>query len=129
MISTEDILFYICLILTTYLAFLDPGYVKPESLSDDYFMEMLIMNEPTALCPHCQVKRTARSRHCQQCNRCVDRFDHHCPWINNCVGSNNYRIFYLFVMLQLIYVIDVTILFIDFIVLKMTGITFEYFSY
>ena len=64
---------------------------------------MLVNYEPSALCPDCKVLRTPRSRHCYQCNKCVDRFDHHCPWINNCVGSNNYKIFYIFILAKLSY--------------------------
>lgn len=34
---------------------------------------------------------------------CVGRMDHHCVWINNCVGCGNHRRFILFVLCQLAY--------------------------
>jgi hypothetical protein len=59
-------------------------------------MGMMLTIENSQLCPDCETVRTSRSRHCAICNRCIERFDHHCPWINNCVGIHNHVYFYFF---------------------------------
>lgn len=62
---------------------------------------MLKEFDPVLLCPDCEAIRTDRSRHCSICNKCVERFDHHCPWINNCVGIHNHGVFMCFLLSML----------------------------
>ena len=81
------------IILSFFIASVrDPGYLRPHY----DFLELLTKIHPCEMCPDCLVLRTPRSRHCAICNRCVERFDHHCPWLNNCVGIRNHNSFMIF---------------------------------
>ena len=68
---------------------------------------MLQFIDSTQLCPDCCTIRTSRSRHCSVCNHCVERFDHHCPWINNCVGLRNHNSFLFYILFQTALVLTV----------------------
>ena len=61
-------------------------------------------------CSICEVYVNNLTKHCGKCNRCAADFDHHCFWLNNCVGGNNYWLFYRLIWLYVAY--SLTFLFI-----------------
>ncbi|XP_047624552.1 palmitoyltransferase ZDHHC12 isoform X2 [Phacochoerus africanus] len=68
------------LLLYLAVSLMDPGYVN-------------VLPQP---------QQPLRARHCRECRRCVRRYDHHCPWMENCVGERNHPLFVAYLALQLV---------------------------
>ena len=69
--------------------------VKIEESSQNAVLYHPMPND--TFCHKCEINRNARSHHCRVCEVCVLEYDHHCPWINGCIGYNNYRNFVLLI--------------------------------
>ncbi|KAF8310689.1 hypothetical protein DL93DRAFT_1583077 [Clavulina sp. PMI_390] len=101
------LIFVASLLLCSYNFFrsvtLDPGTCpKPSSESE---LRSIIEDLASAgrlngqtFCVDCMARKPLRSRHCRVCKKCIGKFDHHCPWVWNCVGVNNHRQFMIFVI-------------------------------
>ena len=88
-----SLIFYFCSSMTiichTFCIYNNPGTI------DNNKLEKLKENEKE-FCRKCNNYRPLRAHHCSTCNKCIMKMDHHCPWIFNCVGYGNQKIFFLF---------------------------------
>ncbi|KAJ1492829.1 DHHC palmitoyltransferase-domain-containing protein, partial [Baffinella frigidus] len=77
----------------------DPGFISTDTTDEEARIKKDMAMSGCAkgkICTSCNIRKPLRSKHCSRCGRCVSRFDHHCPWIGNCVGYRNLPIFVTF---------------------------------
>ena len=79
------IIYLTFLISYTYTALINPGYPKHDIDS--------ITGEPRKkfyFCNKCNLWASLekKTRHCNDCDICIEGHDHHCPWTGKCIGSS-----------------------------------------
>ncbi|GIQ81964.1 hypothetical protein KIPB_003017 [Kipferlia bialata] len=109
--------------LVVFTSQCDPGFIQPDKPSLDLppvvpvpvtlglhlgnsggeapAVDVNSLQHPSRHCATCLMIRPLRSKHCSQCGRCVSRFDHHCLWLNNCIGKRNLAAFYVLLWLSM----------------------------
>lgn len=70
-----------------YLEQVNPYYVTIKEPDGDY-----------RYCYDCHLYKPDLGYHCRACRHCVYNFDHHCPYVDKCIGRNNYRTFISFLL-------------------------------
>ena len=81
-----------------YTSIKNPGYPKMCSETIKGTKDMLY-------CEKCELwyKPSSSTIHCEICDICIEGFTHHCFWFGHCIGVNNKKEFYAFLVLSFVF--------------------------
>ncbi|KAJ6135066.1 hypothetical protein N7512_000226 [Penicillium capsulatum] len=85
-----------------YMCVVTKSFITPQNHDREmkrYPYDRVIFH-PGHYCHTCHFVKPARSKHCSLCQACVSRHDHHCVWLMNCIGADNY-VYFLLLLLSL----------------------------
>jgi len=80
------------------------GHERQRGCNPNYTLAVL-NGQAKKICLTCRTIRAFRAHHCSECNHCVYKFDHHCIWLDNCVGGGNQRSFIGFVFFCSLFIV------------------------
>ena len=82
-------------------------YEKCDKIDDSFFKDISAQHSTNfkivKICKFCYVARVPFSGHCSSCKSCIINYDHHCPWVSNCIGIFNHKYFLLFLGYSMIF--------------------------
>lgn len=87
---------WICFLMCLFKS---PGFVTDKNSEYEKCLDALCSSNfdknpaPVVICHTCRVRRPLRSKHCKIQRRCIEKFDHFCPFVGNTVGRDNYFYF------------------------------------
>jgi palmitoyltransferase len=101
----NNTVFAICYLTISFLVFCFYGYLSfsdPGVMTNNEYNNLLDAVEKGEnlenFCPFCLIRKNYKNTHCLICQKCIDEFDHHCFWVGNCIGKNNYTFFFIFLI-------------------------------
>ena len=89
-LTIDIILFFIIILFKCSKSIFLPKENKSLTL---LFEENLIEN----ICVKCRIVIHENTKHCLICDRCIEKWDHHCFWLNTCINNKNYCKFKIFI--------------------------------
>ena len=91
--------FFVGLPVYIHLSTTDPAHPHLEDRAANEEAHRQDEEGNLAPCYRCGLQVKSDTKHCNICNKCVQGFDHHCLYLNTCIGEPNYREFFLLVSL------------------------------
>ena len=95
------VLYGLCLWAYLQVVLTPPGLVPKR-----YTAETPMLNEEELeglpQCIPCKTFKPVRAHHCSKCKACVLRYDHHCPWVGQCIGLKNHKLFLVLIHYMLV---------------------------
>lgn len=118
-ISIGSILLILILICFAKVTSTDPGILPRRSSKKTNYgrpprTQKFIQNKVIKItyCDVCEIFQPPRCVHCVQCENCILEFDHHCPWLGNCIGKRNYPYFFCILLFGALYMFFMLTIFI-----------------
>ena len=95
------IIIFAQIIFFTLTATSNPGL--PKENYENLFFEVK-ENKHYRKCKDCKfwIDTDEGTQHCYKCKICIEGFDHHCGLMNLCIGKNNLKLFYIYILLSFI---------------------------
>ncbi|KAI9577378.1 probable palmitoyltransferase ZDHHC24 [Glossina fuscipes] len=103
--ETGSYMFILTWLLGTFLLFNIVGNFM-FCVLEDTSIKTIMLTPPTEvelrrywrLCSKCEILTPPRSWHCESCDTCILKRDHHCVFTGCCVGHRNQRYFLMFIV-------------------------------
>ena len=107
LLSANMLFFLLSTLLFLCVHCRDPGYSTSISKEKFYVLLDKAIAEGRSLdyfCFFCRTIYSLTGTHCMTCGKCVEGFDHHCSFVNNCIGYKNHAIFLNFLGTAVLYI-------------------------